>query len=109
MPFKRAFEKGINIEEVSAAEERDFKESPEARGIDFVEDMLDLGANGNNVLMGLAGLDNDRTWAIRRDLITPDLSLIDLSHSLAGLNSSQAWEIRDDLIEKLSKYIENVQ
>ncbi len=46
--------------------------------------------------MGLGGLDSERAWQMREQLIKDGAYKGDVVNSLAGLDSERAWQMRDD-------------
>lgn len=67
------------------------------KALDFLEKLDGLGADPEKILIGLAGLDSDRAWALRNKYASKKDALL---LSLAGLDSVNSWATRSELIRQ---------
>ena len=65
----------------------------------YLENLVAKGADKKLVAEGLSGLNSDRAWDLRKQILKDGYD-IPIIIGIAGLDSDRAWEMRDQLFKK---------
>ena len=84
---------------MSTANEKVPKYVSEEKALTEIRKLLDAGANKRWVAQGLAGLDSERAWQMRKWILDARPSAENqIAWSLVNLDSEKAWQMRNELL-----------
>ena len=72
-------------------------ETIEDMSLDFME--ANMVNNEVYCARGLAGMDSERAWKLRRDLLASGVDKVEILSGLAGVDSEEAWKFRNDFMD----------
>lgn len=91
----------LQTKEMKLSEEEKFQE----KALDYIEKLISEGADKAYTCTSLAGLDSDRAWKIRNEIVSNMKdskrvrNLQYVVEGLAGLDSERAWKMREDYLK----------
>lgn len=92
--LKKYFQKDELIED----EDKEFQK----KSFDYIEQLLKQGLSEFWIIKGLAGLDSEEAWNLRKYFLKKQRIPIDVDmvSSLTGLDSKKAWKMREKFLEE---------